>query len=80
MKYVIMKCQTTGHEALITFDEKLVHLMIARGASCRSPYKAISAGFCYKDKNGWHTCGESESLDIGPRPEDAAIIQSEMGF
>lgn len=76
MKYIIVI--DNGLEKAIIFDELLTHLTVARG------FNVISAGFCSigasNDKEmKVQVYGESVTLDMRSRKEDATLIEEALG-
>ena len=69
-KYIIVLDLSRDGEFPVLFPKQLIHRDIA------FRYTAVSAGFWFMDKNGKVTVyGNSDSLGLNSRPEDAAIIE-----
>lgn len=67
MKYIIIK--SAGTEVPVVFSQLLLHTDIAIGK------EVCAAGFCeLDDECGWHVYGESTSLNLDARPQDAQIL------
>lgn len=70
-KYIII--QRSGIEVPVVFSEHLIHEEVA-GKS-----KVKSAGFCQLDAAGkWVVGGNSVSLKLNARPEDAEILNTHL--
>lgn len=72
-KYIII--ETMGNEVPLIFPEFIDHSAMAEGR------RVVSAGFCmvYFDEDYGvtvRTNGNSSTLNINPRPEDAEIIKN----
>jgi hypothetical protein len=81
MKYVMI--QIADLRFPILFPDMLTHSDVAKayiGGEDRrhSPGKVVSAGFY--DPVTHETSGRSESLDLGPHPDDSALMQSWMAL
>lgn len=72
MKYVIV--EDWECELAILFNEIIKHDSVANGR------KIISAGFCSIVNDSVAVWGESTSLKLKFRPEDAEIIQKAITF
>jgi len=69
MKYVIIDDPSIiGLEQPIMFEDSFAHSNFAK-------WNPKSAGFVAIENGEYHTYGFSESLQMGPRPEDARIIR-----
>ena len=77
MKYIIVEDQTTGLEHAILFPS--IDIMSHKELARRIPLKTTSAGFVTIIKDKAHTYGESISLNMKPRQEDARIIDELLG-
>lgn len=82
VKYIVVHEPTEGVYSPILFPDQLVHRHVARihSAGLRN---VVSAGFVQIDYDQGcgnpptvHVYGRSESLDLGPRPEDAEVIRN----
>jgi len=70
-KYIIIKC--AGREVPIVFSPLLLHADVA------GRKKVQSAGFCELDAAGkWVAGGQSKSLKLTARPQDAAILNTHL--
>jgi hypothetical protein len=70
-KYIILKC--SGLEVPLVFSPMLIHADVARGKKVRS------AGFCELGPDGrWVVGGDSTSLKLSSRPQDAAILNTHL--
>lgn len=79
LKYLIVRKQEHGmppEEHAIIFPAELVHKDIARCHRAKN-HAVIAAGFCriFPSVSAW---GESESLGMKGRPEDASIIKRSL--
>lgn len=70
MKYVIFQDNKTGLMQPVIFGEHTTH----SDASIVNA-KPISAGFFYIKGSGFTVTGESESLGLKSRPEDAELLK-----
>ncbi|HEY4414911.1 MAG TPA: hypothetical protein VGO57_04385 [Verrucomicrobiae bacterium] len=69
LKYLIIK--HSGLEAPLIFAPILRHEIVAGNSNVQS------AGFCNCDETGkWTVSGESVSLKLSARPEDAEILNT----
>ncbi|CAK9251232.1 unnamed protein product [Sphagnum jensenii] len=82
MKFLIFQEKDTEVKIpyVIAFDEAFVHRDVARtvgrGSDGRGFY-VVSAGFFYRDASNGQICvtdQKSESMHMGPRPEDQTIL------
>lgn len=79
LKYLIIRKQEHGmlpEEHAIIFPSELIHKDVAR-CHRAGRHAVIAAGFCeiFPNVKAW---GESESLGMKGRPEDAAIIKRSL--
>lgn len=78
MKYIVIKEQ--GVELPILFPEVLNHALIANWVNKDFPKpKCISAGFAKANTAGASVWGESVTLKLKSRPEDADLIEHILG-
>jgi hypothetical protein len=75
MKYIIVR-DREEKESGIVFPDRLIHREVARIHSA-SGTRVVSAGFCTigDQVRAW---GESESMKMKSRPEDAAILGADF--
>ena len=74
LKYVIVEVQTIcgGMETGVIFSELMTHKHVATSLG-----EPISAGVCWQEDNGqWKVGGQSDSLGLKSREEDAVILNS----
>jgi hypothetical protein len=70
-KYIII--EKGGMELPLVFSELLLHAEMA------GKYRLSAAGYCELAKDGrWHVGGQSSSLKLNSRPEDAAILAAHL--
>jgi hypothetical protein len=71
VKYIILESDM-GFEHPMVFDDAVTH----KDAVPRDfTGKVVGAGFVVKGKDGiWKTKDRSDSLNVGPRPEDSTIL------
>jgi hypothetical protein len=81
MKYIIFQEKDSGNNIpyVLAFDEAFVHRDSARGFGRQSEkgFYAVSAGFFYRDPATGQIvvpAQKSDSMNMGPRPEDQAIL------
>lgn len=82
-KYIILSDGTTEYP--IIFHPKLSHVCVSEGvvgehgysrwSKILMPLQPVAAGFCSRDGSYVNDRG-SESLQIGPRPQDKDILSS----
>jgi hypothetical protein len=79
-KYVIFENPDTGREYAVIFDRDIAHKSVADGVmreTARAEWgpkmflEPVAAGFVGDAKRG------SESLKLGPRPQDHAVLNGE---
>jgi hypothetical protein len=82
VKYVVVHEPTEHKFSAILFPEQLVHRDVA-SVHRAGRRNVVSAGFAQIDydqgcgnPSSVHVYGRSESLDLGPRPEDAEVIRN----
>ena len=74
-KYIIVELE--GMEVPLVFSRFLQH----EGVAGAIPNKVCSAGFCELGPNGkWITSGESVSLNLDARQQDAKILNEHVGI
>lgn len=73
MKYIIIK-DRDDRETAIIFPSHIIHKDVARIHQA-TDVRVISAGFCFL--NPVEVWGESETLQMKHRPEDAQIIEKD---
>jgi len=69
LKYVVA-VDNYGEESPIVFPATFTHNRIGTLRLA----KIVSAGFCMRVDGRWIVSGESESLQVQSRPEDAALL------
>ena len=70
-KYIIVKC--SGMEVPLVFSPMLLHAEVAGNNNVRS------AGYCELNAAGkWIVSGESTSLNLSARPQDAKILNTHL--
>ncbi len=76
MKYVIGRSYLTGIIVPVVFAENGIHKLFANALKKSGDRLEISsAGFVYKVGSNWEvSTDESDSLGIGPKPEDQVIL------
>ena len=76
LKYIVIEHQ--GMEFALVLPSWVKHEFVG------SNFKVVSAGFCklstFCDEESWTCWGESVSLGVGSRKEDAAILNHAMTF
>jgi len=74
-KYIIIELD--GMEVPLIFSSFLSHEVVAGAGS----NKIQSAGYCELDSAGkWVASGQSVSLKLNARPQDADILNSQLGI
>lgn len=77
LKYIIVRDEFSKQEYPIVFPKDLIHKTVGRCHRVGDTV-VISAGFCQLSDNGVVAYGESESLKVASRPQDAAIIKQSL--
>lgn len=77
MKYIMIKNQDQYFP--VVFPDMLTHADVAKnfmgaGDPRHLPGRVVSAGFVHPST--YETSGRSESLNLGPQPEDSLLIQT----
>lgn len=80
MKYVVVRYRDQQtpyeeHERPILFQEEVIH----KDVKVRGCREIVSAGFWYMKDGVVHVRGNSESLMVSSRPEDAKLIAEMLG-
>jgi len=74
-KYIILQWQ--GREHAVAFPENVQHAAVFDYIRRDNPaVRAVSAGFFYEEPDAFWHGGESETLGLPSRPQDAQHIQA----
>jgi hypothetical protein len=74
-KYIILLWQ--GREHAVTFPETVQHSAVFDYIRRDNPHaRAVSAGFFYEEPGAFWHGGQSETLGLASRPQDASHIQT----
>lgn len=74
MKYVVVQ-NPSGFERVFLALAPVTHADLA-AAFAHAPDRVVSAGFVQLAVEGIRTFGRSDSLNVGPRPRDARLIDA----
>jgi len=74
MKYVIGQQELSGYYLPIVFTEEIVHAVVAKVLT-KHQARVLSAGFVSRRDGRWCVDDrKSESLNLGPAPDDVVIL------